>query len=347
VKTNAAILYEINKPLIVDEVEIPPLKKGQVIVELAYSGICRSQMGEWMGFRGPDPYLPHLLGHEGSGIVCDIHPSVTKIKPGDHVVLSWMCGKGIEAGGTSYGWRNKTVSAGGVTTFIEKAVISENRITPIPNNFSLKVAALMGCAGLTGVGMVKRVAKVSAGRTVCIIGLGGVGLCALAASIALKAEKIIAVDRHTHKLQRAVDFGAHHAISTKEVNLTQYVMDITMGEGADYVFETAGTVNAIHDAFNITRSKGGLCVICGNPPIKARLKIDPYELMKGKTITGTSGGECIPDEDIPYLIELYQSKQLKLDDIITDIFRLESINDAFELHLNGHVGRGVIDLRKA
>src|ERR1700682_5498745 len=145
-KTEAALLVATGKPLVLAEIETPTLKPGQVLVEIAYSGACGTQVMEWRGDKGEDKWVPHCLGHEGTGTVLETGGAVTKVKTGDKVVLSWIKGTGIEAGGAIYEWDGKKGNGGGVTTFQRHAVVSENRLTPVPQGLSMEVAVLLGCA---------------------------------------------------------------------------------------------------------------------------------------------------------------------------------------------------------
>src|SRR5262245_47512663 len=153
-KTTAAILVELGRPLELADIDIPPLKPGQVLVEVAYSGVCHTQVGEVRGHRGADRFLPHCLGHEGSGIVREVGAGVTKVKPGDQAILSWIKGSGADVPGTVYRWGDRQVNAGGITTFSTYSVLSENRLTVLPPGLSLRQAALVGCAVPTGAGVV-------------------------------------------------------------------------------------------------------------------------------------------------------------------------------------------------
>src|SRR5262245_23867936 len=155
--TEAAILVELRKPLELVELEVPALKPGQILVEIAYSGACGSQVNEAMGLKGEDKWLPHCLGHEATGIVLETGPAVTKVKAGDTVVLSWLKGSGIEAGGAIYRWGARTVNAGAVTTFQRHAVVSENRVTRMPPGVPMSAGILLGCAAPTGMGAVLNV----------------------------------------------------------------------------------------------------------------------------------------------------------------------------------------------
>ena len=198
----SAILVKSKKPLVVTDISLPrTLEYGQVLVKVCYSGICGAQINEIDAVKGPDKFLPHLLGHEGSGIVEDIGKGVTTVKKGDHVVLHWRPSSGIQSSTASYNWQGKKVNAGWVTTFNEKAVISENRLTVIPKKFNLRVAALFGCAITSGFGAVNNDANVKIGQSVLIFGIGGMGLSIAYASSLVSAYPIIGVDIHKSKIQ--------------------------------------------------------------------------------------------------------------------------------------------------
>src|SRR5580692_6999246 len=143
-KTQAALLVQTGQPLVLADIETPALKPGQVLVEVAYSGACGTQVMEWRGDKGEDKWVPHCLGHEGTGTVREAGSAVTKVKPGDKVVLSWIKGSGIEAGGAVYSWGDKKVNAGAVTTFQRHAVVSENRLTPLPSELPMDISVLLG-----------------------------------------------------------------------------------------------------------------------------------------------------------------------------------------------------------
>ena len=175
-RTPAAILVEQRQPLVVAEVTLPPLGYGHVMVEVKTSRICGSQLGEIDGVKGPDRFLPHLLGHEAGGIVREIGPGVTQTKVGDHVVLHWRPGRGIQAHSTVYDWGGKKVNAGSVTTFQQFTVVSENRLTPIPPEVDFELASLMADTLTTGFGVITRDARVEVGESVVILGCGGIGL---------------------------------------------------------------------------------------------------------------------------------------------------------------------------
>ena len=170
-KFKAAILENLNAPLVLDEIESQPLECGQVLVRIHRSGICGAQLNEIAGTKGPDNFLPHLLGHEGGGVVVETGPGVTSVKPGDHVVLHWRKGAGIHAKPAKYLWNGRTVNSGWVTTFSEYSVVSENRLTPIPKDVPFEIAALMGCAVTTALGLINNLAQVKIGQSVAVLRL--------------------------------------------------------------------------------------------------------------------------------------------------------------------------------
>lgn len=214
----AAILYKQNSPLIIDEIEIPEnLEYGQVLVKVYYSSICGSQIGEIKGIKGKDKYLPHLLGHEGSGKVIKIGPGVSFVKINDFVVMHWKKGLGIDSIPAKYKWpkKNITVNSGLVTTFSEYSIVSENRLTKINNNTDLKLAPLFGCAITTGFGIIKNDAVSSIGDSIVVIGCGGVGINTIIAANLSSNYPIIAVDIDNKKLNLAKKFGADIILNAK------------------------------------------------------------------------------------------------------------------------------------
>jgi S-(hydroxymethyl)glutathione dehydrogenase / alcohol dehydrogenase len=215
-KTQAAVLTHIGAPLEIWELEIPPLKAGQVQVKLAYSGLCHTQLNEIKGLKGQDPFIPHTLGHEGSGIVTAVGPNVSKVCPGDPVVLSWLKGRGADTLGIQYGSVRGVVNSGPISTFLQEAVVAENRVIPLPLAMPLKEAALLGCALPTGAGVVKHEMGLKAGDGLAIFGVGGIGLSALLAAKQARGYPLIAIDVHATKLQTALEMGATHVIHATE-----------------------------------------------------------------------------------------------------------------------------------
>lgn len=343
-KTTAAILTEINKPLQIEELTIPPLKKGQVLVEVAHSGICHSQLNEIQGLKGEDKFLPHTLGHEGSGIVLEIGPDVTKVKPGDHVVLTWIKGSGHDVPSAQYLKKDGTVvNSGAISTFLTHAVVSENRLVPITKEMPLKEAALLGCAIPTGAGIVLNSARVQPGSSVAVFGCGGIGISAIMASSAIaKAKIIIAVDVVDQKLDYAKHLGATHIINASNEDAIEAIMELTERQSVDVAIECAGKKVSMEAAFMCVKDNGGLCVIAGNLPKGQKIEIDPFDLIKGKRIVGTWGGETRPDRDVASYVKLYLKGELKLNRFNLSHYQIGSINKAFlDLH-QASVGRAMI-----
>src|SRR5882757_483097 len=214
----AAVLAESRRPLVVDEIEFPAeLGVGQVLVKVLYTTICGAQINEIEAVKGPDKFLPHLLGHEASATVIDIGLGVTHVKPGDTVVLHWRPSLGIQGPSPAYKWRGAKLNAGWVTTFNDFAVISENRMTVIPPDYDLKVAPLLGCAVTTAAGVITNDAKVKIGESVVIFGVGGVGLNLVQFAQLAGAQPIVAIDLVDAKLEMAKTRGATHCLNPTRV----------------------------------------------------------------------------------------------------------------------------------
>lgn len=345
-QTEAAVLFELAQPLRLITLSIPDLKPGQVLVDVAYSGVCRSQLLEVRGKRGEDRFLPHTLGHEGSGTVLEVGAGVTKVKPGDYVVLSWIKGTGADVPSTVYQSSEGPINSGAISTFMRQTVTCENRVTPIPDAMPLREAALLGCAIPTGAGIVLNTARVQPGSSVAVFGVGGIGLSAVLAADLMNATTIIAVDVFDHKLEQARQVGATHLINAHQQDPLATILEITGGRGVDYAIEAAGRRETMEMAFQSVRDNGGLCVLAGNLPYGQSISLDPFDLIKGKRIIGTWGGESQPDRDIPLYVDLYLAEKLKLDSLITHEYRLEDINHAFDDLEQGKVGRALIEMEE-
>ena len=341
-RTKAAVLFDINTPLRVVELQTRDLQPGQVLVKVEYSGVCHSQLHEIRGRRGIDRFLPHTLGHEGSGIVIQIGSGVDKVKPGDHVVLSWIKGTGSDVSSSSYDSAEGTINSGAISTFMEHAVVSENRLTVISENMPLREAALLGCAVPTGAGTVLNTAQVRAGQSVAIFGLGGIGLSAVLGARIANADPIIGIDVLDHKLTHAKTLGATHVVNAAQRDTLAEVLQLTSGRGVDYAIEAAGRIETMQAAFNAVRDQGGLCVLAGNLAAGQTIQIDPFHLIRGKRIVGTWGGETAPDRDIPMYAAQYLAGRLNLSPLITHEYPLREINQAVVDLENGKVGRALI-----
>ncbi len=341
----AAALYELDRPLrLVDALVPPELGRGQVLVKLAYSGVCHSQVMETRGRRGEDRYLPHLLGHEGSGLVLATGEGVSKVRTGDRVILGWIRGEGLDSTGIRYRKGAETINAGAVTTFNDHAVVAENRCVPLPRGVPMDVAVLFGCALPTGAGIVTNVLQPVAGSSVAIFGLGGIGLSALMACGLYDCARVIAVDVSQEKLDLAREFGATHAVDASRSNAVDEVRKLTGGAGADYAVEAAGSARTIEQAFDAARRGGGSCVFASHPAQGERVSLDPYEMICGKRIAGSWGGECRPDRDVPKLAELYRRGKLPLEKLISRRYRLDEINQALDDLARGAVLRPLIEI---
>jgi len=339
----AAILVKQKAPLVVAEVEIPKLDAGQVLVKVECSGICGKQLDELSGRQGEDRFLPHLLGHEGAGIVVDIGPGVRKVKKGDHVVLHWMKGSGIDSNPPRFMWNGTAVSAGWVTTFSEYTVASENRMTPIPSDLKFDVAALLGCAVTTGLGIVFNNAELKPGQSIAVFGVGGVGLNTIQGAALVNAYPIVAIDLYDHKLNWAVNFGATHTVDASRSDPQSFLKELSGGKGFDATVDTTGIAEVRQVAYNAT-SNIGKTILAGVPYHQERMTIDSYPLHAGRRMFGSHGGDTQPDVDIPRYIQLYKLGKLKLDEQITHRYRLDEINEAMEVVRKGEAGRCVISM---
>jgi Zn-dependent alcohol dehydrogenase len=340
----AAILVESKKPLVVVDIDIPnQLGFGQVLVKVHYSGICGAQINEIDAAKGSDKFLPHLLGHEGSGIVQKTGPGVTTVKNGDHVVLHWRPSSGLQSQTPKYNWNGKTVNAGWVTTFNEQAIISENRLTVIPNNFDMRIAPLFGCAVTTAFGVVNNDAKIKVGQSVVIFGIGGVGLNIAQAASMVSANPIIGVDLLEHKLEMGKKFGLTHAVVGGREQVNDIIYDIVGVQGADVVIDTTGNSRIIEQAYELTHPDGKT-ILVGVPNKGDNISIYSLPLHFNKVLTGSHGGDAIPDIDIPRYIRLMESDKMTLDGLITHEFGLDEINEALDLFRSGEAGRIVIQI---
>jgi S-(hydroxymethyl)glutathione dehydrogenase/alcohol dehydrogenase len=341
-KTKAAILTELNSPLVVDEIEVPKLECGQVLVQVRYSGICGAQLGEIAGVKGEDKYLPHLMGHEGGAVVLEIGPGVTHVRPGDRVVMHWRKGAGIQATPATYRWKGQALNAGWVTTFNEHAVVSENRLTVISDEVAFDIAALMGCAVTTALGLINNDAAVKIGQSIAVLGCGGVGLNVVQGAAMVSADPIIAIDIHDHKLKLAQKFGATHLINSSRGDMREAVRKIVGSNGVDVFVENTGQVRLIEEAYGLT-AKAGRTILVGVPRHDQDITIHSLPLHFGKVLIGCEGGHTNPTTDIPRYVKLYQAGKLKLDEQITHRFaHLEEINKALDAVRAGEAGKCVV-----
>lgn len=339
----AAILVEQKKPLVIDNVELPQtLDYGQVLVKVFYSGICGSQIGEIDGVKGEDKYLPHLLGHEGSGEIIDVGAGVKFVKPGDFVVLHWMKGLGVESASPLYHWRDRPLNAGWVTTFNEYAIVSENRLTVISTDFDLKLATLFGCAITTAFGVINNDAQLKIGQSLVVFGVGGVGLNIIQGAEMVSAHPVIAIDIVDSKLEKARQFGADHVFNSSMVtDLEAQIRGIVGTQGADVVIETTGNARVIERAYSLTHPDGKT-ILVGVPKKGDHASIYTLPLHFKKVLKGSHGGSASPHVDIPNYLRLVQSGKMKLEGLISHEFELDDINEAIQLIKSGNAGRVVL-----
>jgi S-(hydroxymethyl)glutathione dehydrogenase/alcohol dehydrogenase len=342
-KTRAAVLVETGKPLVVTEIDLPALKPGQVLVEVSFSGVCHTQLLECRGYRGIDKFLPHCLGHEGSGLVRETGPGVTLVKPEDRVILSWIKGPGMDVPGSQYSWNGRPVNAGGITTFSRHSVLSENRLTLLEEGVPMREAALLGCAVPTGVGSVLNTAETKAGQSIAVFGLGGIGLSAIAGAVLAGASPIIGIDLRPEKFEVASKMGATHTIDPRKGDVAQAIRGICPA-GLDVAIEATGTAAAMRQALQCVRSQGGKAVIVGNARHGEMLELDPREFNQGKRLLGTWGGDTVPNRDLPKYARLLREGKLRVDALLSKTFSLDAINAALEALENGQAVRPLIDM---
>lgn len=336
IRVRAAILVELNKPLMLAELELTNLGVGQVLVDLLVSGICGSQLQELNGNKGNAKFLPHLIGHEGCGIVNKIGPGVSTVKPGDKVVLHWRPGLGIESDFPKYILNGKTITSGKVNTLTEKAIVSENRITPIPHNTNPELAALLGCSLTTALGIINNESNLKFGESVGVIGCGGVGLSLISASRAGGAGEIYAVDNSPLKRELCLKQGATHFHNS--------ISDLP--NKIDLIVDTTGDPYTISNSIE-KLSKYGRLILVGQPePKKSLLIPNALNLFNGSgiSIKASQGGSSVPHIDIPRYLNLFSLGLISMADIVTHRFKLENVNLAIETLKSGNAGRIMIEI---
>ena len=309
------------------EVDSPELTVGQVMVRLSYSGVCRSQLMEVRGLRGDDPWLPHMLAHEGVGTVIRVGPGVTKVEEGDKVILGWIPGTGLEAAPATFSAVDgRIINAGRVTTFSEVTIVSENRVYRKPTEIDDKQSVLFGCALLTGAGIVLHQAQPGSGQSLLINGLGGVGLSALLA-VDSNEVRVLAADPDSSKRELAVSLGAEIAFDARSSEFVELVKDLT-GGGVDIAIDASGAVEGIQSAFDTLKRKGGRLFVASHPPEADEIRIQPHSLLQGRAIEGSWGGQSVPDFDIPKLSLEMRKRNQDLSFMVPTSYPLSHVNTA-------------------
>jgi S-(hydroxymethyl)glutathione dehydrogenase/alcohol dehydrogenase len=339
-KTEAAILTKLHSPLEIDELEIPTLGIGQVLVEIVVSRICGSQIGEIDGVKGPDRWLPHLLGHEGGGIVLETGPGVKKVKNGDRVVLHWRRGSGIESNPPTYKRGCEIVNAGLVTTFNQFSVVSENRLTAVPKDTDMEIAALLADTLTTGFGIINNDAKLKIGESTVVVGCGGIGLGVVLGASLAGSHPIIAVDIFDHKLKLAKEYGATHVINSRKTKVKECVLEI-LGDMPDLVVDGTGDPQVIEMAYELTKTPGRT-ILFGVMSHKNKVKLHTLPLHFGKILTGSVGGSSDPNKDINRYLRMIQDRRFEVSGFVTDRLPLKNINEGIQRMRNGEVVHAMI-----
>jgi S-(hydroxymethyl)glutathione dehydrogenase/alcohol dehydrogenase len=332
----AAILEKLNAPLAVKEVYTTELQVGQVLVRVLASGLCGAQLHEIKGHKGNAKFLPHLMGHEGCGIVEEISPGVTTVSPGDKVVMHWRKSSGIEAPFPKYILDGKEMSSGKVTTLSEYSVVSENRLTAVPHDTPEYLCALLGCGMTTALGIINNDANLKFGESILILGCGGVGLGLIQGAALASAYPIVCVDINEQKRERALMLGA-----TVFVNLSKEEIDGTF----DVIVDTTGKPGVVAKTMS-SLSDNGRYILVGQPrPGESFVIPDGINLWtpNGKTIKVSQGGDTSPSDDIPRYIKMHNAGLLSIDKTVTHTFALSEVNEAFSLLMSGNAGRIMIN----
>lgn len=340
----AAILVESRSPLVVDEVELrQALAPGQVLVRISHSGICGAQINEIDAVKGPDKFLPHLLGHEGVGQVVDIGSMVHSVSVGDTVVLHWMPGEGIQSEPATYLWRGETLNAGWVTTLSELSVVSENRVTRVQTLVDPKYVPLLGCAATTAWGSLVNDAHLRLGESVVVLGAGGVGLLAIEAARAAGAHPIVGVDLVAPRLEIALNLGATKVLQANAPNLAHEIREALPGRLPDVIIETSGARAMIELAYQLA-SHGGRAILVGVPRHDEPAVIDTLPLHFGMSFTGSKGGQVRPEVDIPRLLRLAEAGIFRLSSLPIHEFSLADVQAGVLSVRSGQTGRTIVNM---
>jgi S-(hydroxymethyl)glutathione dehydrogenase/alcohol dehydrogenase len=361
----AAVLRELDQPMTVEDVELAPPGPGEVEVRLVASGVCHS---DWNVVTGATSNpLPAVLGHEGAGVVESVGEGVDTVTEGDHVILSWLpaCGRcyycsrgrqvlcdvamadmfrGTLPGGTLRLSQNGTplYHYSYLSAFAERCIVPAGCCVPIRDDAPLEVAALVGCAVMTGYGAAVTRARVQAGSAIAIFGAGGVGLSAIMGARLAGVAVIAAVDPFAFRRETALELGATHALDPGSDDVPAALHDLTDGRGADAAIDSAGVPGVLAQAYATVR-RGGTIVAVGLPPEGVSAELPASDLAREeKVITGSFYGSCSPQVDMPRVLDLYMDGLLPLDRLVSRSYPLDEINEAFAAMNAGEVARAVI-----
>jgi S-(hydroxymethyl)glutathione dehydrogenase / alcohol dehydrogenase len=356
----AAVLYEFHQPLVVEQLELDSPKAGEVLVRMAASGVCHSDLHVAHGTH--PTALPGVLGHEGAGVIEEVGPGVDGLHPGDHVLLTWLpycgrcrqCVRGWPNRCENTGWYDATLEDGtcrfhargqpvhhyNTSSFAERSVVPARTAIKVDPSLPLTELALLGCAVMTGVGAVLNTAMVRPGDSVAVVGCGGVGLNVVQGARIAGAGPIIAIDVVAGKLALAGELGATELVNAGEGDPIAAVHEHIPG-GVDHAFEALGRPETIETALALT-GRGGQTVLIGMAPPEARVRLDALTTtLEERCVRGSWYGSCMPLRDIPLLVELYRDGRLRLEPLITTC-GLDDVNDAFARMEAGETARSVI-----
>lgn len=366
-KTRAAVAWEAGKPLSVEEIDLAGPKSGEVLLRMVATGVCHTDAYTLSG-ADPEGIFPSVLGHEGGAIVEEIGDGVTSLAVGDHVIPLYtpecgqcryclsgktnLCqairstqGQGLMPDGSSrFSQQGKTIfHYMGTSTFSEYTVVPEIAIAKINKAAPLDKVCLLGCGITTGIGAVLNTAKVEAGSTVAVFGLGGIGLSVVQGAIMAKAERIICIDLNTDKFEMAKMLGATDCINPSDYDLPiqEVIVDLTDG-GVDYSFECIGNVNVMRSALECCHKGWGESVIIGVAGAGQEITTRPFQLVTGRVWRGTAFGGVKGRSQLPNYVERYMQGEIKIDPMVTHTMPLDNINRAFDLMHNGESIRSVI-----
>jgi len=358
----AAVLHEVNQPLVIEDVSVPNPGPREVLIRTRVAGLCHSDLHFMEGLY-PHP-LPAVLGHESAGVVEKVGSDVTYVKPGDHVVtcLSVFCGtcdncttgrtvlctdttvKMLPGASNRLSWARseKLNQFLNLSSFAEQMLVHENAIVKIRKDMPLELAALIGCGVITGYGAVVNTAKVTAGETVAVIGCGGVGDAAVLGARLAGAKTIIAVDVDDRKLEWARGFGATHVINSRNADPVAGIQELTGGNGADVVIEALGRPETYKQAF-YARDLAGTVVLVGVPTPEMKLELPLLDVFgRGGALKSSWYGDCLPSRDFPMLVDLHLQGRLPLDKFVSETIGLGGVEEAFHRMERGEVLRSVV-----
>ena len=359
IKCRAAILVEPNKPLVVDEVELPDPGSDQVMVKLFASGVCHSQIHTMRRPPRSNQPLPALLGHESTGVVVAKGRDVKHVKEGDHVITTWVdrdkstTDQPLVAHALNdrpqfaAKWRGNEVSHS-AATWAEYALAQERMVVTMPSDLPTDATAIIGCAVMTGAGAIINTLQVRSGESVAIFGAGGIGLCAVSAAAIVDAYPIVVVDVIEEKLEFARRFGATHTVNARKIDAVQAIRELT-GGGVDYAIDAIGLPQTQEQILRAVKpgysglNRGGTALLIGITPPEAKATLDTNLFVGNRSFTRTSGGDCRPGRDFAIFLRWYREGKLKLDELVTNYYKLEQINTAVDELEHGRIlGRGIL-----